>query len=424
MPLPTLAWWLVLADATSPLNPASPQARTVYDVFVITLLIMCVILAIVVVWIGYILLKFRAPAGTPDPDPVYGNNKLELTWTLIPLLIVSWLGWISARDLTRARPAVADERPADIVVIGHQWWWELQYPAGVLTKAAVVTANEVHIPVGRSVVLHLRAADVVHDFWVPQLGPKHDMVPGDDNFHLNHLWLEPEAAGVYEGACAEFCGNSHAWMRIRVIAEPQATFDAWAAAQAVPLAAPATALAVSGQQVFEQNTCRNCHALAGVPAATATIAPDLSNLGDRQTLGAGVLPNSRENLVKWLNNPQIYKPGCYMPDFHLSPADVQALTEYLWRQSGQGLAPAPAVAPSGAPAAASPSAAPAASASAAPATSPSVAPPLASPSVGPTTASPAAGPAMSPSVAPLAASPSTGPASTAPSAAPSEGATR
>jgi cytochrome c oxidase subunit 2 len=394
MPAP---WFPLLASSvTSPLDPASPQAGQVSGVFILTGAVMTVILALVCFWIGYILLRFRGRPGDADPTPVYGNKKLEYTWTFLPLAIVTWFAILGAQVTISARPKTAAGQRPDVVVIGHQWWWEIHYPA-----SGVVTANEVHVPVGRPILVSLQAADVIHDFWVPQLGPKHDMIPGDVNLDLNHIWLEPREPAVYDGACAEFCGNSHAWMRIRVVAQTQADFDAWQRTLGQPLAAPSTAAAEVGMKAFETNTCRNCHALAGLPAATANVGPDLTNLGDRSTLGAGVLPNSKENLAKWLADPQRYKPGCYMPDFHLSAADLQGLTEYLWRKSGEGLplqgaAPPPMV-PGGVPSAtpwpmqpsgppSDPSPTPAAppssvvgSPAAPPSTSPAPAPPSAAP---------------------------------------------
>ncbi len=314
---------------TSLFSPASPQARSVYDLFMLTSGVMLAIMFFLCAWIVYILVHYRArPGETEDPVPVYGNKKLEIIWTLIPLAIVTVFTILMVPTIfkTHAEP---DGRAPDITVIAHQWWWEVRYPDGV------VTANEVHLPVGRPVLLALRTADVIHDFWVPRLGPKQDMLPGQTNY----LWLQPDHPGIYDGTCAEYCGTDHGWMRIRVIAQTQADFDSWETAQLHPQMPDSSALAQEGGQIFTRSTCTNCHALVDAPKVAAnlahhvTIAPSLNDLGDRETLGAGTLDNSPENLAKWLKDPQACKPGSNMPDFHFSDEEVRALTAYLWRKS-------------------------------------------------------------------------------------------
>jgi cytochrome c oxidase subunit 2 len=188
----------------------------------------------------------------------------------------------------------------------------------------VVTANEIHIPAGAKWLVQLESADVIHDFWVPRLGPKMDVVPGN----TNHIWLEAGAAGQYDGTCAEFCGAQHAWMRFLVIAEPPADFAAWQRRQAIPAAVPATDSARDGLKIFQTMTCVNCHSIGGVSVA-ASAAPDLTHLAGRRLLGAGVLSNTETNLFRWLKNPQAIKPACLMPNLNLTDAQAGALASYL-----------------------------------------------------------------------------------------------
>ncbi|MEZ4616530.1 MAG: c-type cytochrome [Caldilineaceae bacterium] len=189
-----------------------------------------------------------------------------------------------------------------------------------------MTANEIHIPTGQPLLVQLASADVIHDFWVPKLGRKMDAIPG----HPNQLWLQADQPGTYLGACAEFCGAQHAWMRLRVIAQSPTDFAAWQQAQRQsPPPPPATdTLASQGAKRFQALTCSNCHAIGGTPAQ-ANAGPNLTHVASRQTLGAGVLENNPANLAQWLTNPQSVKPGNQMPHFQLSAADLQALVAYL-----------------------------------------------------------------------------------------------
>jgi cytochrome c oxidase subunit II len=205
--------------------------------------------------------------------------------------------------------------PLRVRVIGHQWWWEYEYP-----DLGIVTANELHVPVGRPVRLELESADVVHNFWIPQFGWKKDNTPN----HVTPMNVVVDEPGVFDGACTEFCGTQHAWMRIRAVASPPEQFEAWVARnqQPAPGAAP------RGQQVFQQHTCVNCHAIQGVGGAR--VGPDLSHFGSRTTIGAGVLENTPENLRAWLIDPQRSKPGALMPGYvDLPDDDLRALVDYL-----------------------------------------------------------------------------------------------
>jgi cytochrome c oxidase subunit 2 len=190
-----------------------------------------------------------------------------------------------------------------------------------------VTANEIHLPVGKRMLLQLEGGDVIHDFWVPQLGRKMDMIPG----HTNWLWVEPTQTGTFLGACAEYCGAEHAWMRIRVIVQPQAEFDAWLRQQTQAAVTPTGGDAAQGAMLFQQQTCASCHAVAGT-GANAQVGPNLTHFGGRDTIAAGVLDNTPDNLAKWLKDPQSVKPGSHMPDLQLTNDQIRALVAYLEAQ--------------------------------------------------------------------------------------------
>jgi cytochrome c oxidase subunit 2 len=298
-------------------NPASPQGKAISDLFFAVLVICGVILAIVSGVVAYSLVRSRARLGAGEPRQVFGSRSLEILWTVVPLLVLVWIFTITVQAMRVSDPAPTG--PPDLTIIGHQWWWEARY-----AQSGVVTANEIHIPAGERLSVRLESADVIHDFWAPQLGRKMDMVPG----LTNHIWLQADRPGTYLGACAEYCGAEHAWMRFLVIAEPPAQFAAWAARQAQPAPAPATAPEARGRQLFLQMTCVNCHAIRGF-SAVANAAPDLTHLASRRTLGAGVLQNTPADLARWLKNPQAAKPSCKMPNLNLTGAQVDDLVSYF-----------------------------------------------------------------------------------------------
>lgn len=216
-------------------------------------------------------------------------------------------------------PATAAEQAPDLVIVARQWWWEIRY-----TKSGVVTANEIHIPAGERILARIESADVIHNFWVPQLGRKMDAIPG----HPNQMWLQADTPGIYEGTCSEYCGAQHAWMRIRVVAQTPSAFATWQQAQQQVPALPGSGDAGHGARLFQSMTCANCHAIAGT-GADATVGPNLTHVGSRATLGAGVLENTPDNLAKWLASPQAVKPGNHMPNLKLTDTEISALVAYL-----------------------------------------------------------------------------------------------
>jgi len=298
-------------------DTASSQAAVISNLFMVVLAICAVILLIVVGMVGFSLVRFRHRPGSEEPTSYFGSRKLEIIWTVGPTLTVIWLLILTARAMRRSDPPA--NREPDLIVIAHQWWWEVRYP-----KTGVVTANEIHIPVGTKWLLLLKSADVIHDFWVPSLARKMDVIPG----YTNHIWLEAGARGKYAGTCAEYCGAQHAWMRFSVIVQSPTSFAAWLRGQETSAVPPATDSAKDGLKIFQTMTCINCHSIQGVCVA-ASAAPDLTHLAGREMMGAGVLSNSQVNLFRWLKNPQTIKPACFMPNLKLADAQAGALASYL-----------------------------------------------------------------------------------------------
>ncbi len=302
-----------------PFVPDSSQAKPISDLFIITLSIGGVIFLLVTVLVIIAIVRYRERPGQPEPRPIFGNTRLELAWTITPAVILIVVAGLMINTMQRADPPVPANQQPDLVIIGHQWYWELHYP-----KLNVNSANEIHLPVGRKLLVELNSADVVHSFWVPNLSRKMDLTPG----HPTYMYLEADKAGSYLGTCAEYCGQEHAWMRLLVIAQPEADFNAWAQQQSQVPQKPTGGDAAKGAQLFIQDTCASCHAISGT-SANKTFGPDLTHVASRQTLGSGVLDNNPANLKKWILNAQAYKPGALMPTFALSNDDVNAIVAYL-----------------------------------------------------------------------------------------------
>lgn len=210
-----------------------------------------------------------------------------------------------------------------IEVIGHQWWWEVRY-LDPSPHRIVTTANEVHLPAGERVRFVLRSRDVIHSFWIPNLGGKIDMFPDRDNV----LWVEPRETGVFRGQCAEFCGMQHAKMAFAVVVHAPDEFAAWLERERAPAAPPADPLAQRGHDAFMGGTCATCHRIRGT-GAHATFGPDLTHIGARRTLAAGTAPNDRARMTAWLVDPQQLKPGALMPPTNLDPETLHAIVHYL-----------------------------------------------------------------------------------------------
>ena len=262
--------------------------------------------------------RFRDRPGATEPKQIFGSTRWEMAYLIPPVLLLSVVFAFTLRVMHTSDPP-GQASGDDIVVTGHQWWWEVRYP-----KLGITTANEIHIPAGQDVQFGFESADVIHDFWVPELGRKIDMIPGR---HAK-IWLAADHPGTYLGACAEFCGKEHAWMRIRVIADDQATFAAWAARQSRQGANPTADAQLRGQHDVMTYSCANCHSIAGT-SARGRVGPDLTHLGSRQTLAAGRLENTPERLSAWLHDPDEFKPGSHMPNLRLTDEQRSDIVQYL-----------------------------------------------------------------------------------------------
>jgi cytochrome c oxidase subunit 2 len=326
--LPLLA---SVATAQSPTNIFAPAATPAHSIFDLSMLVLSVTLAIFLTVAGlllYALIRFRQRRGDSNREPaqVYGSNQIELSWTVIPVLIVVMLFLTTARVIIGTQAIPKPKDALNVTVIGHQFWWEYRYPG-----LGIVTANELHIPVSNPAnstptYLNMSSADVAHSFWVPRLAGKTDVIPN----RVNTMWMDPEQPGLYLGQCAQYCGMQHAKMLIRVYAQSPAEFAAWVSQQKQPgLQDFADNSAASeGQAVFMHNACINCHAISGT-VATGRFGPDLTHLASRDTIGSGAIQNTPENLRKWIDDPNSLKPGCLMPAMHLNDRDLDAITAYL-----------------------------------------------------------------------------------------------
>ena len=343
----------------------SPVSTPAYDVRGLALFVLLVTGAIFVgvsSLIVFALVRFRCrPDDDTEPPQVFGSTQIELAWTIIPVLGITVLFLGTARVLFAVQDAPKPGTAVDVVAIGHQFWWEFRYP-----QYNVVTANELHVPQSTTVAprpafLKLTSADVMHSFWVPRLAGKTDLLPN----RVNELWFDPQVPGVYLGQCAQFCGPEHAKMLLRVYVDPPERFEAWMRAQqqveaeipggagpnssagggakltgaawdAPPRDVSAANLqqasrevnASVGQQVFEQQACINCHAVRGT-IANGRFGPDLTHLMSRETIGAGIVKNTPDNLERWVNDPNDFKPGCLMPAMHLTDKQNAQITAYL-----------------------------------------------------------------------------------------------
>ncbi len=307
----------------------------------------------------YAIFRFRGRPEDPEPPQIHGNTTIEIVWTLIPALILAAIAVPTVKGIfeTNAHPG---GEVLKIEVIGHQWWWEFRYP-----DAHVTTANELHVPVGKTVELLQNSADVIHSFWPPRFAGKRDVFPG----RQTRMWFKADSAGLFPGQCAEFCGIQHARMAFQVRASNPAEFDAWMAhmrslgpkpAAAAPSgdsvktasaggtvqgpqapaqgpqakadsAAPSSQdpAYAKGEQLFKMKGCIGCHSLQAVDAPKGMIGPNLATVGSRAYIAAGWLRNTDENLEHWIREPQTVKKGVLMPNLGVTADEAKALRAYL-----------------------------------------------------------------------------------------------
>ena len=326
-----------LSSPQSIMETAGPVARSQLELFEFTFWLATGVLAAVTGALIFAMWRYRSRDDDELPPQVHGVMSLEIAWTLAPAIILVILGIPTVRVIFQNQSHIDETTPNDLVVnvTGYQWWWEFEYP-----ELGITTANELHIPTGRRIVLNLNSGDVLHSFWVPKLAGKRDLIPNQDN----QLWLEADEPGLYYGQCAELCLTAHAYMKFRVIASDEAGFNTWTAAfnegaqEVTQQTSPQDQVFAEGKALFKTKGCANCHAIDGY--AMGQGAPDLTNFGLRTSLAAGVLDNTPENLAAWLRNPQAVKPGNYMPTLWAADdperdTQIAAITAYL-ESLGQG----------------------------------------------------------------------------------------
>ncbi len=336
--LPALVLAPLLAGCTldvpqSTLHPAGPVAQDQFDLFRWTYILSWFVFVAVVVVLVYVLLRFRQRRGDDEPPTqTHGAAAIELGLSILPVIIVVLVAVPTVRTIFKTEQRV-DPGPDDVVVnvTGYQWWWKFEYP-----QYGFTTANELHVPVGKRVVLNLASADVLHSFWAPKLAGKVDLIPNQ----RNQLWFIASEPGMFRGQCAELCLGAHAYMRFRVIADDPAAFQAWTAkfTDIQPQTVQADPQIEQGRQLFATKGCTTCHVMDNYRAGYSTGDPDfpnLTNFGLRTSLAAGVLENTPENIATWLRDPQAVKPGNRMPtlwatDDPKRDEETAAIAAYLY----------------------------------------------------------------------------------------------
>ncbi len=335
----------------STLHPKGDFARMVDELFRTTLLWATIVFVLVEGALLFVIFKFRGKPDDPEPKQVHGNTMVEVIWTAIPALVLAMIAVPTVRTIFRTYDIPKGAEVLQVEVIGHQWWWEFRYP-----QLGLTTANELHVPVGRTVALKMITQDVLHSFWIPQLAAKRDVFPN----RSTTLWFKAEEPGDYPGQCAEFCGIQHGRMAFQVIAQAPDEFDVYVGrmqATAVPVAAPATPVSdstvarktaaaatplttstlaatvsvdadtMAGSQLFMMKGCIGCHSLNATKPMG--IGPNLAGIGRRLYIAAGWLENTDANLAKWIQHPQTVKHGVLMPDLGVTDAEAQSLVAYL-----------------------------------------------------------------------------------------------
>jgi cytochrome c oxidase subunit 2 len=330
----------------STLSPKGDFAEKVDALFQTTVWWAVLIFILVEGALLWAIFKFRGKPDDPDPVQTHGNTLVEIIWTVIPAAVLAFVAVPTVRTIfeTAEIPEATAEggEPLKVEVVGHQWWWEFRYP-----ELGIVTANELHVPVGRTIDVRMKAVDVLHSWWVPQFAGKRDVFPNRET----RIWFTAREAGSYPGACAEFCGLQHAKMLFYVMAESPADFDAWVARRQadsastahLAAAAPTDSLApaplpedpmvAQGRQLFQTKACMGCHQLGSAGANTAIMGPNLSGIGSRRMIGAGWIENTDEHLARWIQDPEQYKQGTLMgaamTNAKITDAEAQALVAFL-----------------------------------------------------------------------------------------------
>jgi cytochrome c oxidase subunit 2 len=314
----------------STLDPTSGFGTELHDLFGTIFWWAVFVFVVVETLLVYTVIRFRSrPGQEGEPKHVHGHTTLEIAWTLAPAVILVFIAVPTIRTIFMV-DGTPEAGALQVEVIGHQWWWEYRYP-----ELGIVTANELHLPVDGPVSLSMTSADVIHSFWAPRLGGKRDLIQG----RTTRLALTPDSVGMYMGQCAEYCGTSHANMRLRVFVDTEDDFDAWVAQQQTTPPPPDSleGLVRRGAEVFSgirepaNHSCLVCHTVQGL--TFGAIGPNLTHVGSRTTIAGGILPNTPEGLRRWLSNPPGEKPGELlgrsMPKIDLSQEEIDALVAFL-----------------------------------------------------------------------------------------------
>jgi cytochrome c oxidase subunit 2 len=301
------------------LDPQGPIARKldnlIHPVFAIAAGIFILVEGLVI----FIAIRYRRRSDDDSPVQVHGNARLELGWTIIPAVLLFGVAVATLSTIAAISRIPKGPNVLTVDVTGHQWWWEYHYP-----NQGVTTANELHIPVGTPVAINLMSKDVIHNFWPPKLAGKIYAIPG----RVNHMTLQADKPGEYYGQCAEFCGTSHANMRLRVIAHSQADFEKWVSANTAPAVIPTgSGPAAQGAVLFRQKGCASCHTVDGY--SKGEVGPDLTHLQQRHVFAGSIFDMNDENLRTWLRNPPKEKPGSIMPNLNLNEDEITSLIAYL-----------------------------------------------------------------------------------------------
>jgi cytochrome c oxidase subunit II len=306
-------------DAPNSLEPAGPGSRQIagiwWPLFWISVVAVLVVTGLLIASLRRA--RWNELGEIEREKPRLGEPFIIVAAVIIPALILIGTYVFSLNEMN-ALATSGEDTQLTITVEAQNWWWEIEYPNGA------VTANEIHIPAGEPVKLLLESPDVVHSFWVPRLQAKMDHVPGEQN----EMWLEADEPGRYRGQCAEFCGLQHAHMAFYVVADAPDEFEEWLENEAAEAPGPDSPSAGRGEEVFLSSTCVGCHMVRGTDTESE-IGPDLTHLAQRETIAAGTLDNTRENLSEFILNPQAVKPGVGMPPTDLDPEELDALLDYL-----------------------------------------------------------------------------------------------
>ncbi len=309
----------------STLHPTSDFGSEIDGLFRVIFWWAVVVFVVVEVSLFYIIFRFRERPGSPEPRRIHGSTLLEVVWTLVPATILVFIAVPTIQTIINVSGRVPDDALV-VDVIGHQWWWEYRYPDFDIT-----TANEVHVPQGRTVQFRMTSMDVIHSFWVPRIGGKRDVVPG----RTTYIAFTPDSTGTFYGQCAEFCGVSHANMGLRLMVDSPSDFDDWVRREQRPPPPPESldSEALRGLEAFTavrdpgNHSCLACHVVEGV--TFGVLGPNLTHVGGRTTIAGGTLPMTAEGMAEWLRDPLRVKPGSLMPDIDLTEEEISALVAYL-----------------------------------------------------------------------------------------------